>query len=199
MNMNKPLSDAALKQIFTGARTHNGWSDRPVDEATIRAVYDLAKWGPTASNSTPARFVWARSVEAREKLAACASGSNATKIRVAPVTVIIGRDSAFADHMELLYPIKPMMAQLYRTMPDLADATAVRNTTLQGAYLIIAARSIGLDCGPMSGFDHAKVDEAFFAGTSIRSDFICSMGYGSGENMPERQPRLDFETVNWLR
>lgn len=189
------LSDRALEQIFLAARSRNGWSDRPVDDATIKAIYDLAKFGPTSANSQPGRFVWVRSAEQRAKLAECASAANAAKIIAAPVTVIVGRDLDFADNLPRTFPHAPQMQQVMK-QPAVAAATAQRNATLQGAYLIIAARSLGLDCGPMSGFDNAKVDRAFFADTNIQSDFICSIGFGTEENLFERLPRLSFEEVN---
>ena len=189
------LSDRALEQIFLTARSRNGWSDRPVDDGTIRAIYDLAKFGPTSANSQPARFVWVRSAEQKAKLAACASAANATKIIAAPVTVIVGRDLDFADHLPRTFPHAPHMHELMK-QPPVGAATALRNTTLQGAYLIVAARALGLDCGPMSGFDNAKVDQAFFAGRNIQSDFICSIGFGTDENLFDRLPRLAFDEAN---
>ena len=189
------LDDNALDQLFRTARTRNGWSDRPVAPDLIRQVYDLAKMGPTSANCSPARFVWVTSSEGREKLAGCAMGTNPDKIRQAPVTVIIGRDDDFADHMPHLFPHAPHMHQLLK-MPAWGGPTAVRNTTLQGAYLMLAARALGLDCGPMSGVDLAAVDAAFFAGTNIHCDFICAMGHGTEENLFARSPRLAFEEAN---
>jgi 3-hydroxypropanoate dehydrogenase len=189
------LDDRSLDQLFRTARTRNGWSDRPVAADLIRQVYDLAKMGPTSANCSPARFVWVTSVEGREKLAACAMATNPDKIRKAPVTVIIGRDDDFADRMPELFPHAPQMAQLMK-MPAFGAATALRNTTLQGAYLMIAARALGLDCGPMSGVNLEAVDAAFFAGTNIHTDFICAMGYGTDENLFPRSPRLSFADAN---
>lgn len=189
------LDDQALDQLFRTARTRNGWSDRPVSADLIRQVYDLAKLGPTSANCSPARFIWVTSVEGREKLAGCAMGSNPDKIRKAPVTVIIGRDDDFADRMPELFPHAPHMHQLMK-MPAWGGPTAVRNTTLQGAYLMLAARALGLDCGPMSGVDLAAVDAAFFAGTNVHTDFVCTMGYGTDENLLARSPRLTFEDAN---
>lgn len=189
------LSDAALDQIFMTARSRNGWSDRPVDDATIHAIYDLLKWGPTSANCQPARFVWVRSAGEKAKLAECASKTNGAKILAAPVTVIIGRDLDFAENMERTFPHNPAMKAIFSN-PAVAGPTAQRNTTLQGAYLIVAARALGLDCGPMSGFDNGKVDAAFFAGTNIQSDFICSIGHGTEENLFERLPRLEFDEAN---
>jgi len=186
------LSDRDLDLIFRSARTHNDWSDRPVSDVQLRAVYDLMRMGPTSANCEPARIVFAKSAEAREKLAACASGSNAPKIRQAPVTAIIGMDMKFYDQLPKLFPHTD--ARSWFTSNDaLVRETAFRNSSLQGAYFIIAARAIGLNCGPMSGFDKAKVDAAFFAGTDIETNFICSIGYGTEKNLFPRSPRLSFE------
>ncbi|WBX85636.1 malonic semialdehyde reductase [Sphingosinicella microcystinivorans] len=186
------LSDRDLDLIFRSARTHNDWSDRPVSDVQLRAVYDLMRMGPTSANCEPARIVFAKSPEAREKLAACASGSNAPKIRQAPVTAIIGMDMKFYDQLPKLFPHTD--ARSWFTSNDaLVRETAFRNSSLQGAYFIIAARAIGLNCGPMSGFDKAKVDAAFFAGTDIETNFICSIGYGTEKNLFPRSPRLSFE------
>lgn len=189
------LNDQALDQMFRTARTRNGWSDRPVSADLIRQVYDLAKMGPTSANCSPARFVWVTSIEGREKLASCAMATNPDKIRKAPVTVIIGRDDDFANRMPELFPHAPQMHQLMK-MPAFGGPTAVRNTTLQGAYLMLAARALGLDCGPMSGVDLAAVDAAFFAGTNVHTDFVCAIGYGTDENLFARSPRLKFEDAN---
>jgi 3-hydroxypropanoate dehydrogenase len=187
------LSDAALDQLFRAARTRNGWTDRPVTEQQLRELYDLVKLGPTSSNCCPARFVWAMSSEAKKKLAAFASPNNAPKILAAPVTVIVGYDLDFAEQMPKLFPARGKAMQAYFADPDIARSTAFRNGSLQGAYLILAARSLGLDCGPMSGFRNDAVDSEFFAGTRIKSNFICSVGYGSDDNLFPRNPRLTFE------
>jgi 3-hydroxypropanoate dehydrogenase len=187
------LSDAALDQLFRAARTRNGWTDRPVTEQQLRELYDLVKLGPTSSNCCPARFVWAMSAEAKKKLAACASPNNAPKILAAPVTVIVGYDLDFAEQMPKLFPARGKAMQAYFADPDIARSTAFRNGSLQGAYLILAARSLGLDCGPMSGFRNDAVDSEFFTGTRIKSNFICSVGYGSDDNLFPRNPRLTFE------
>ena len=190
--MTARLADPALDQLFRTARTHNGWSSEPLPEGTLRELYELARFGPTAANSSPARFVFATSAEAKEKLASVSSGSNRPKILAAPATVIIGYDLDFAERLETLFPHAPGMKAAFGD-PAVAESTAFRNSTLQGAYLIIAARSLGLDCGPMSGFDNNKVDALFFAGTRIKSNFICSLGRGDGANMFDRLPRLSFE------
>ncbi|MDE2437355.1 MAG: malonic semialdehyde reductase [Sphingomonadales bacterium] len=151
--------------------------------------------GPTSANCNPARFVWVASNEARFRLAACAMGANAAKILAAPVTVIVARDMDFADNMPRLAPHAPHMHEMFKN-PAFGVPTAVRNTTLQGVYLIIAARALGLDCGPMSGFDPAKVKAEFLAGGNLEPDFICSTGFGNGEGMHERQTRLTFDEAN---
>jgi 3-hydroxypropanoate dehydrogenase len=191
--MSSELSDMALDQLFRVARTRNGWTDRAVTERQLRQLYDLVKLGPTSGNCCPARFVWVRSAEGRKKLAEFVSPNNASKILAAPVTVIIGYDLNFAEEMPKLFPARGKDMQAYFANPEIAQSTAFRNGTLQGAYLIIAARSLGLDCGPMSGFSNETVDTEFFAGTRIKSNFICSIGYGSDENLFPRNPRLAFE------
>lgn len=190
--MTARLADPALDQLFRTARTHNGWSSEPLAEDTLREIYDLARFGPTAANSSPARFVFVTSAEAKEKLASVSSGSNRPKIMAAPATVIIGYDLDFAEKLGTLFPHAPGMKEAFSD-PVVAETTAFRNSTLQGAYLIVAARSLGLDCGPMSGFDNSKVDALFFADTPIKSNFICSLGRGDGSNMFDRLPRLSFE------
>ena len=188
------LDDPALDQIFRTARTRNGWTPEPVSEALLREVYELAKWGPTAANSTPARLIFVTTPEAKEKLASAASSTNQAKIRAAPATVIIGYDLDFAETLPKLFPHAPGMKNAFAD-PVVTEQTAFRNSSLQGAYLIVAARSLGLDCGPMSGFNNAKVDELFFAGGRIKSNFICSLGHGTDENLFPRLPRHAFEDV----
>ena len=191
--MRDPVTPPALDQIFRSARTYYGWTDAPVDEAVLRDLYELLKWGPTSANSCPARFVWVRSAEAKAKLAEQAMDRNRPKILTAPVTVIIGNDLDFAAQLPKLMPHNAEAMQKAFAPPVMAEATAMRNGTLQGAYLIIAARALGLDCGPMSGFNNAGVDEVFFAGTRIRSNFICSIGHGDPASLFPRNPRLSFE------
>lgn len=186
------LTDAGLDLLFREARSHNGWSDRPIPEAVLRELYELTKFGPTAVNATPARFVFVTSDEGKAKLAALASGANQPKILAAPVTVIIAHDLDFMDHNARLFPHAPTMLEGMRGTPA-AEELAFRNGSLQAGYFILAARALGLDTGPMSGFDNAGVDEAFFAGTNIRSNLIVSLGYGNGENLFPRSPRLAFE------
>src|SRR6266849_4598925 len=190
--MRNTLSSAALDQIFRTARTYNGWSDTPVDEGVVRDLYDLLKWGPTSANSCPARFVWVRSPEGKAQLAALAAEKNGPKILAAPLTVIIGNDLDFPDALPKLLPHNAETAQKVFAQPGLAEVTAMRNGSLQGAYLIIAARALGLDCGPMSGFSNEAVDSEFFANTRIKTNFICSIGYGDHSKVFARTPRFDF-------
>src|SRR5580704_9427303 len=173
--MTSALDDRSLDQIFRSARTFNGWADRPVNDGTVREIYDLMKWGPTSANSSPARFVWVRSTDGKATLAGLAAEPNKPKILQAPVTVIIGHDLDFTGELPKLLPHAAEVMQQYFATPGVTEATAMRNGTLQGAYLIVAARALGLDCGPMSGFDNAGVDESFFSGTRIRSNFICGI------------------------
>jgi nitroreductase len=191
--MRDPIPTAALDQIFREARTYNGWTNAPVEERVVRDLYDLLKFGPTSANSSPARFVWVRSPEGKAKLAGLAWDRNRPKILAAPLTVIIGNDLDFADRLPKLMPHNAEPMQKAFAPPAMAEATATRNGTLQGAYLIIGARALGLDCGPMSGFDNAGVDQAFFAGTRIQSNFICSIGHGDPDSFFRRNPRLSFQ------
>jgi 3-hydroxypropanoate dehydrogenase len=191
--MSSPIHDSALDQLFRTARTRNGWTSRPVSDEQLRALYDLLKMGPTSANCCPARFVWVKSTEGKATLSALAMASNKAKILSAPVTVIIGYDLDFADQLPKLFPARGEAMKGNFRDPTIAEQTAFRNGSLQGAYLIMAARALGLDCGPMSGFDQQGVDRAFFTGTRIKSNFICSIGYGSEENLFPRNPRLTFE------
>jgi 3-hydroxypropanoate dehydrogenase len=191
--MSNKLDDLALDRLFRKARTRNGWTDRPVTEQQLRELYDLVKFGPTSGNCCPARFVWVRSAEGKSKLAALAAPTNAPKILAAPVTVIVGHDLDFAEQMPRLFPARGEQMKAYFSDPVVAQTTAFRNGSLQGAYVIIAARALGLDCGPMSGFSNEAVDSEFFVGTRIKSNFICSIGYGTDENLFPRNPRLTFE------
>lgn len=186
------LDDNALDQLFRTARTRNGWSDRPVPEPLLRQVYDLAKFGPTSANASPARFVFLTTPQAKARLAPHLSANNREKTAGAPVTVVIGYDLAFAERLPELFPHNPTARHWFGD-PALARATAFRNGSLQGAYLILAARAVGLDCGPMSGFDAAGVDAEFFAGTTVETNFICNLGYGTEEGLFPRSPRLAFE------
>lgn len=191
------VSDACLDTLFVSARSYNGYLDRPVGRESLEEIWHLASLGPTSANMSPARIIWCCGEEAREKLATFASNANAKKIRQAPVTAIIGMDYAFADKLPYLFP--HVDARPWFTGSEEIIATnAMRNSTLQGAYLIIAARALGLDTGPMSGFDNAAVDKEFFAGTSIRSNFITTLGYGDPASIFLRLPRLPFEEATWI-
>ena len=195
--MGKPLDDAALDTIFRAARSYNGYTDEPVSEAELHAIWELMKWGPTSANQMPARLVWCVSDEAKAKLAACASAQNAPKILKAPVTVIIGMDSDFHERLPELFPHNPTAKSWFDGNMPLREASAFRNATLQGAYFIIAARALGLDTGPMSGFDNGQVDAAFFADTpSVKSNFISTLGHGDPATIFDRLPRPGFETFN---
>jgi len=191
--MSNKLDDLTLDRLFRTARTRNAWTDRVVTEQQLRELYDLMKFGPTSANCCPARFVWVTSAEAKGKLAALAMPANAPKILAAPVTVIVGYDLDFAEQLPRLFPARGKEMQGYFSDPQVAQTTAFRNGSLQGAYLIIAARALGLDCGPMSGFNNEAVDSEFFANTRIKSNFICSIGYGSDQDLYPRNPRLTFE------
>ena len=186
------LDDAALDQIFRDARSYNGWLQKDVSDEQIRAIYDLTKMGPTSANMQPARLVWCRSTEAKERLAACASEGNKAKIRTAPVCVVIGYDLDYHEHLPWLFPHTDAKSWFDGNEP-LRRESAARNSALQGAYLMIAARALGLDCGPMSGFDNDGVDKAFFAGTAIKSYFLCNLGYGVPGSVRPRAARLGFD------
>lgn len=186
------LDDAALDLLFRLARTQDAWTGEPVGEATLRAAFDLLRMGPTSANCQPARFVFVMSDAAKEKLRPCLSAGNVAKTMSAPVTAIVGYDLAFLDQLPRLYPGADARSW-FAGQPALIEETAFRNGTLQGAYLIMACRALGLDCAPMSGFDRAKVDAAFFTGTTIRSNFICSIGHGDPSVLRARRPRLAFE------
>jgi len=189
--MKQPLNDAALDTLFRQARSYNRWSPEPVPEKTLRALYELLKLGPTSANCCPARFVFVSTADARAKLLACVAPGNVVKVEQAPVTAIVGMDEKFYEKIPFLFPHKPELAEMFKG--PAGTPHMMRNATLQGAYMMLAARSLGLDCGPMSGFDNAKVDAAFFAGTSIKSNFICALGTGTTEMLFPRGPRLAFE------
>ncbi|MCZ4428143.1 malonic semialdehyde reductase [Agrobacterium sp. SOY23] len=190
--MTTALDDKALAALFTAARTHNGWADKPVGDETLRALYDLTKMGPTSANCSPARFVFVRSPEAKEKLRPALSSGNLEKTMAAPVTVIAAIDREFYEKLPELFPHADARSW-FTSSPAVAEETAFRNATLQAGYLILAARSLGLDTGAMSGFDKAKVDAAFFAGTTWKSNFLINLGYGDPSKLFGRLPRLAFE------
>ena len=189
---NTPLNQAALNQLFLDARTHNAWQDRPVPDELLHRLYETYRMGPTSANCCPARVVFVKSPAAKEQLAPALSEGNRAKSMAAPVTAIIGYDLHFYEKLGKLFPNAPDAPSWFNGDEKTAFTNAFRNGTLQGAYLIIAARALGLDCGPMSGFDNGKVDELFFAGTSVRSNFICSLGYGDPKGVYPRNPRLSF-------
>ncbi len=190
--MSDIFNDAALDQLFRTARTHNAFQDRPVEDSQLRALYDLLKWAPTSANTSPARFVFVKSAEAKQKLAPALSEGNLAKTMAAPVTAIIGFDLDFHEKLPYLFPHTDAKAWFDGPREGRHEA-AFRNGSLQGAYLILAARALGLDAGPMSGFDPAKVDEAFFAGTTIKSNFLVNLGYGDPSGIFPRLPRLSFD------
>ncbi|RYD50797.1 MAG: malonic semialdehyde reductase [Sphingomonadales bacterium] len=194
--MATPLSDEALDRLFRTARTANGYTDEPVTEAEIRAIYDLLKMGPTSANQHPARFIWITSQEGKDKLAELSSGTNGEKIRKAPASVIIGMDLAFNEQLPWLFPHAPTAKDWFGDEAS-RYTHAFRNSSLQGGYFILAARALGLDTGPMSGFDNAKVDAAFFADQpNVRSNFISTIGHADPSTIFERLPRPEFERFN---
>lgn len=189
--MSGPLSDAALDQIFRSARTHSKWTDEPVSDTTLRALADLVKLGPTSANCSPARLVFVKSAEAKARLVPLMAQGNRAKVNAAPVTVIVGSDQEFYEHLPRLFPHTDARSWFAGKPKAIAD-TAFRNSSLQGAYVIIAARALGLDTGPMSGFDNDGIDAEFFANTSIKSNFVCSLGHGDPSALRPRAPRFDF-------
>ncbi len=192
------LDAAALDTLFRTARTYSSWSETAVTDERLRTIYDLAKLGPTSANASPARFVFCRSVEARATLAGCVSVGNAAKVRAAPVTVIVGMDLEFHEKLPQLFPHADARSW-FAGKPDAIRETAFRNSSLQGAYLMLAARALGLDCGPISGFDKTAVDAAFFTGTAFETNFICSLGHGTPDALFPRSPRLTFDEAAQLR
>ena len=195
--MAQPLDNAALDQLFRTARTYNGYLDTPVTTEQLDAIWELMKYGPTSANCLPARLVWCVSQEAKEKLAALAMPANAEKILKAPATVIIGMDLEYYEHLPELFPHTDARSWFVGN-DALIQTTAFRNSTLQGAYFILAARALGLDTGPMSGFANDAVDAAFFAGTQVKSNFISTLGYGEPASIFERSPRPDFSRFNTI-
>jgi 3-hydroxypropanoate dehydrogenase len=209
--MPSTLDEQAMDLLFRKARTHTAWLDRPVSDATLRQLYELMKWGPTSANSCPARIFFLRTPQAKARLVPALSPGNVEKTRAAPVTAIIAYDLRFYDKLPRLFPHNAGMRQVFVDAPQLVEVTARRNSSLQGAYFILAARAVGLDCGPMSGFDNAKVDEEFFAAGKcegcdeeflpeghLRSNFLCNLGYGDSTKLFPRSPRLQFEEACML-
>jgi 3-hydroxypropanoate dehydrogenase len=186
------LDQASLDVLFTHARTHSAWLDKPVGDAQLHAIYDLMKWGPTSANSSPARIVFVKSEEGKEKLLACVDSGNLEKVRTAPVTAIVAMDMQFFDKLPQLFPHTDARSWFAGKEAKIQD-TAFRNASLQGAYMMMAARALGLDCGPMSGFDADKLNASFFAGTSVKANFLCNLGYGDAQALHARGPRLPFD------
>ena len=191
--MSQPLNQEALDLLFRQARTHSTWLDQPVTDETLRDLYNLMKFGPTSMNCTPARVLFLRTREAKERLRPFLMPANVDKTMAAPVTAIVAYDTKFYERLSELFPHYPGAREIFANNPDLAQISATRNGTLQGGYFIIAARALGLDCGPMSGFDNAKVDTEFFAGESVKSNFLCNLGHGDASKLPPRNPRLPFD------
>jgi len=199
-------SNPCIDKLFYNARTHSAWTDKPITDEILRELYDALKLGPTSANSSPARFVFIRSAKAKERLRPSLAPGNVAKTMAAPVTVIVAYDLQFHDKLPKLFPHSPAMHKLFLANPALVEVTARRNSSLQGAYLMIVARALGLDCGPMSGFDNAKLDEEFFgAGKEcegceqeffpaghVKSNFLCNLGYGDPSKLLPRSPRLEF-------
>jgi len=189
----QPVSQAALDQLFLEAHTLNAWQDQPVADELLQRLYATLRMAPTSMNCSPARLVFVKSPAAKAKLDGALMEGNRAKSMAAPVTAIIAYDTRFFEQLPTLFPPNPKARDMFAANPALAESTAFRNGTLQGAYLILAARALGLDCGPMSGFDNAKVDELFFAGTNYRSNFLCNLGYGDSKGIYPRAPRLSFD------
>lgn len=193
--MSEALNEAALKQLFLDARTFNKFQPRPVEDGTIHALVDLLKWAPTSMNAQPGRFVFVRGAAAKDKLKAALMPGNVDKTMAAPVTVIVAHDTGFHEHLPEQFPAIPGARDMFAGNAALRETTALRNGTLQGAYLILAARALGLDAGPMSGFDNAAVDAAFFPDGRWKSNFLVNLGYGDTSGNYPRGPRLPFHEV----
>jgi len=189
------ISDAALDTLFRSARSHNGWLPRPVADATLHALHELVKWGPTSANCSPMRIVFVRSAQGRERLRPWLAPGNVDKTMGAPVTAIIGYDLAFHERLPRLFPHRPELRHGFEGPDNAAHAerTAFRNGSLQAGYFILAARALGLDCGPMSGFDAEGVDRTFWAGTAVRTNLLCNLGHGDPAKLFDRHPRLGFD------
>jgi 3-hydroxypropanoate dehydrogenase len=192
--MSSAIDQAAIAQLFLDARSQNAWQDRDIPDETLHRLFDIVKMGPTSANCSPARYVFVKSKAAKARLEPHLSSGNTEKTMSAPVCVIVGYDQAFYDHLPRLFPHTDAKSW-FTSSPELAQETAFRNGTLQGGYLIIAARALGLDCGPMSGFDQDGVNNEFFAGTRIKSNFLINLGYGDPAGLFGRSPRFDFEDI----
>jgi 3-hydroxypropanoate dehydrogenase len=191
--MSDVLSSEDLDLVFRRARTHSVWLDKPVEDALLQQVYDLAKMGPTSANMCPMRILFVKSREAKERLKPALDAGNVDKTMKAPATAIIGMDIHFYEKLPKLFPHADARSWFKDLPENVLEYIALRNSSLQGAYFMLAARALGLDCGPMSGFNNAKVDEAFFAGTTVKSNFLCNLGYGDASKLHPRSPRLSFE------
>ncbi len=189
-----PLDQKALDLLLMRARSHNGWLDKGISDEVLHDLYNTLRWGPTSMNCAPARFVFLRSEEAKQRLKPSLAPTNIDKVLAAPVTVIIASDQEFYRHMPELFPHRDV-STMFSDNLAMAHTTAFRNSTLQGAYLMLTARAMGLDCGPMSGFDNQKLDEEFFADSSLKSNFLCCLGYGDNSKVFQRLPRLDFASA----
>lgn len=201
--MNNAMTEQGLDLLFRQARSQNGWLDQPVGDDTLKKLYELMRWGPTSANGCPARIVFVRSHQAKQRLLPALSAGNVEKTMSAPVTAIIGYDTHFHEQLPRLFAHNPGVRDWFAAQPELIESTALRNSSMQGAYFILAARALGLDCGPMSGFDHQQVDRLFFspdpehahalAGMRVKSNFLCNLGFGDPAKLFPRSPRLDFE------
>jgi 3-hydroxypropanoate dehydrogenase len=187
------LEDAALDQLLRSARTHNAWTSQPVSDAILKELYELYKWGPTSANCSPLRVVFVRSMAEKEKLLACMNPGNVDKTRQAPVTAILAMDMRFYDELPRLFPHSPDARSWFAGKPAVIDSTAFRNSSLQGGYFILAARALGLDCGPMSGFHAERLNAAFFPEGRWQVNFVCNLGYGDSAGLFPRSPRLAFD------
>ena len=195
MNETGLTLDRVTERLFTHARTPQYWLDTPVDDAQLHQLYEWAKWGPTSMNTQPMRLIFVKSESERQRLSECVSPGNVEKVQKAPVVVIVGQDMAFADHLPTVFPHNPNARSFFDGKPDMIASTAIRNSSLQGGYLILAARLMGLDCGPLSGFNPTAVDAQFWAGTSVRSNFLYCLGHGDPARQSPRNPRHAFETA----
>jgi 3-hydroxypropanoate dehydrogenase len=191
--MSEPIDSHARQQLFTEARSQNAWLSRPISDQLLHELYELTRWGPTSMNCSPMRVVFVRSVEARERLMSAVSPGNLQKVSAAPVVAILAQDAEFYEHLPKLFPHRPNAGDIFRDQPSLADETCFRNSSLQGGYFILAARALGLDCGPLSGFDASLVNSLFFSGTSLRVNFLCCLGYGNPDGLFPRSPRFGFD------
>ena len=191
----RKLNDASRNLLFCNARTANLFTDEPVDPALLRELYELMRWGPTSMNSSPIRIAFLTTPEAKERLIPSLFDGNVARVKSAPVVAIIGQDMEFFEYLPNLFPHAPENKKIFERNEIAAEVNAFRNATLQGAYFIVAARAVGLDCGPMSGFDNAGVDKEFFGGTHVKSNFLCSLGYADQSKCYPRGPRFEFEEV----